>query len=366
MTWRPLLIAERPPHPIALRDEYEYVVGPHQALDGPSGDRLAAVLDVTREDLLVGDGPHRVDAINLTPYAKGDMRWYPGDAEACAANLLPLLRGRRVVLLGRVVAAAFGFMGSFDGFTHYHQTDVDAEVWTVPHPSGKCRVWNAPAFRGRFRRWWHETLLPPLEVGMRHGTKLDLLAPDPEAISLFEVARVLSRECRWSGHTIGGYSVLQHSILTALLARGASPLELLACLVHDVPEALGLRDVASPTKRLLGPDYRAVERRLGAAFDEHLRRLGVVGDNPLGAARRSTVVRAADRLALDLEGATVTEFGGSRHEREGWHPEIVTWGLDDGFVAAEWVQLVRSWTRPGFRSTIEQTWATLNENARRE
>ena len=82
------------------------------------------------------------------------LQAYPGSiwpkvqASAAAAALLPALRGRRVVLVGRGVAEAFGLRAPALEWTRLlYSGDASAyiEVAYLPHPSGLNLWWNCPA-----------------------------------------------------------------------------------------------------------------------------------------------------------------------------------------------------------------------------
>lgn len=76
------------------------------------------------------------------------------------------------------------------------------------------------------------------------GRVIDFLNPDPEQLSLDDIARGLSRAPRYAGQTERPYSVLQHSLLVAHLVPAEHRLH---ALLHDAPEAY-LCDVPSPAK----------------------------------------------------------------------------------------------------------------------
>lgn len=76
------------------------------------------------------------------------------------------------------------------------------------------------------------------------GRVIDFLNPDPEQLSLDDIARGLSRAPRYAGQTDKPYTVIQHSLLVAHLVE---PEHRLHALLHDAPEAY-LCDVPSPAK----------------------------------------------------------------------------------------------------------------------
>lgn len=93
----------------------------------------------------------------------------------------------------------------------------------------------------------------------RHVTPLD---PDPEDISVRDIAHALSLMVRANGHFPEFYSVGQHCIHCALEAQaeGMPDRLVLACLLHDAGEAY-LADITRPVKQHL-PKYRETEQKL--------------------------------------------------------------------------------------------------------
>lgn len=85
--------------------------------------------------------------------------------------------------------------------------------------------------------------------------------PHEHFFPIHEIARALSKLCRFTGHVSRFYSVAEHSVLVS--TRVPRPLKL-AALLHDASEAY-LGDVASPLKALLG-DYKAIEKDVERAI----------------------------------------------------------------------------------------------------
>lgn len=98
---------------------------------------------------------------------------------------------------------------------------------------------------------------PPNSIKTFTGQCFDLLAMDPETIVIEDIARALSMNCRWGGHTKHFYSIAMHSIHVCDLVTEDNKL---AALMHDASEAY-LLDIPKPFKNLL-PDYMAYEDRL--------------------------------------------------------------------------------------------------------
>lgn len=94
------------------------------------------------------------------------------------------------------------------------------------------------------------------------GKKIDLLNPDSSQICIKDIARALSKVCRFNGHVNVPYSVAEHSMWVAELVPKHLKLE---ALLHDASEAY-ICDIPTPMKNLLGDTYRQVEHRLQAAI----------------------------------------------------------------------------------------------------
>lgn len=94
------------------------------------------------------------------------------------------------------------------------------------------------------------------------------LAPRWEDIQIVDIAHALSLMTRANGHFPEFYSVAQHSIDCARLAKeeGCGERGMLACLLHDASEAY-LSDITRPVKANL-PAYREIEARLQDAIYE--------------------------------------------------------------------------------------------------
>lgn len=126
------------------------------------------------------------------------------------------------------------------------------------------------------------------------GVEIFPLTPRVGDIRITDIAHALGNACRFSGHTRDFYSVAQHSVVVADLCveLGAPELEAVA-LLHDATEAY-LVDVPSPIKQSMH-EYKAAEARLlGVIFE-------AFGLDPQLAGELPTVVKAADRRALEIE-----------------------------------------------------------------
>jgi len=76
------------------------------------------------------------------------------------------------------------------------------------------------------------------------GRRFYPLDPEPEDVSLPDIAHSLANTCRFTGHCMEFYSVAQHSVL---VSQVVPPIHAMAGLFHDAAEAY-LADLASPVK----------------------------------------------------------------------------------------------------------------------
>jgi hypothetical protein len=114
--------------------------GRAMAITGPVGARIAGLAGHSEHELR-----GRVLRGNLVPYwpgpsltGKGD--YFPRHIAAPTVNaMLPHMRGRLTILLGRQVARAFGVGGA--PFLEWMAAE-DLTVAVMPHPSGVVRWWN--------------------------------------------------------------------------------------------------------------------------------------------------------------------------------------------------------------------------------
>lgn len=115
-------------------------------------------------------------------------------------------------------------------------------------------------------------------VNTYHGHTVDFNNPRPDQIDVRDIAKALSRICRYTGHTKEFYSVAQHSVIVAQLVETMTldKEKALAGLLHEAPEAYGMSDIHGTFKRSLGSEAKGVikgfEGKIFQAlgFDEHL------------------------------------------------------------------------------------------------
>jgi 5'-deoxynucleotidase YfbR-like HD superfamily hydrolase len=99
-------------------------------------------------------------------------------------------------------------------------------------------------------------------LGTNTGKVISLIKPDPEQITIDDIATGLSNACRFNGQLKYWYSVAEHSIHVAELVPKEYKLQ---ALLHDATEAY-ICDVPTPLKRTLGEAYASVERVLAGAI----------------------------------------------------------------------------------------------------
>jgi len=121
------------------------------------------------------------------------------------------------------------------------------------------------------------------------GRYFDFIDPSVRDIHITDIARALSRICRFTGHTAQFYSVAQHSVLVSHVVPKRFALE---GLLHDASEAY-LGDVSSPLKQLL-PDYRDIERRVEDAIRLKFRLSSSAADSVKDADLRLLVTEKRD------------------------------------------------------------------------
>ncbi|MGD9724674.1 MAG: hypothetical protein AB7O59_25480 [Pirellulales bacterium] len=132
------------------------------------------------------------------------------------------------------------------------------------------------------------------ELTMRtvSGVYISLHSPDPDVITIFDVAHSLGRICRFNGALWSHYSVAEHAILVSHLVE--DPSLRLEALMHDAGEFVNA-DLPGPVKeylRLAGCTvYDDLEARIMAAVRARFE----LRPGPWPAVKR------ADKLARALE-----------------------------------------------------------------
>lgn len=97
-------------------------------------------------------------------------------------------------------------------------------------------------------------------IQLRSGKMFDVFNPDPESISIDDIAWALSHQCRFSGHCARFYSVAEHSVHVSNLVPQTHAK---TALLHDAAEAY-IVDLPRPIKRELD-GYKEIEANVEAA-----------------------------------------------------------------------------------------------------
>lgn len=95
-----------------------------------------------------------------------------------------------------------------------------------------------------------------------YGYAFDFDCMDHNVFDPEEVAEILSRTLRFSGHTKWPFSVAQHSVL--MMREQDDGVDRLVALLHDVPEVF-IGDITAPLKHYLragSPDLADLEQRI--------------------------------------------------------------------------------------------------------
>jgi len=133
------------------------------------------------------------------------------------------------------------------------------------------------------------------------GRRYDLRNPNPEVLTVQDVAHALSLINRYTGHTRVPYNVAQHSVLAAF--QVPAPLRPMA-LFHDGHESV-VGDVASPIKVVLGDAWRAFEDLHERPFR---RRFGLPEEFPLAIKEVDVRLLATEERDLLAPGEGTEEF----------------------------------------------------------
>lgn len=188
---------------------------------------------------------------------------------------------------------------------------------------------------GPFPEWRSAETTVSDRTAIWTGTNyMSLSDPNPAEIWPGDIARALSRLDRFNGLSRRFYSVAEHSVNVANMARraGEPPAVVAACLMHDAAEAY-LGDVVSPLKIML-PDYVELENLMAGAIAA---RFGLcVQDDTWARVREYDLIALAHEKAALLPGAG--PWPGVDEPRR---PKMAVVGLSPAMAETEFLRAMR-------------------------
>lgn len=149
---RPLLIGQAPgPNTDAARPLWP------QPLSS-TGGRMALHMGLTPEQFV--STFDRINLLNEFPGRwKRDDKFPQASARVAASAVRPLLARRKVILVGRNVAEAFGYCSNTLAFLQWERDMAhDFHFAIVPHASGRNRWYNDPENLEKTRAFWKNFL----------------------------------------------------------------------------------------------------------------------------------------------------------------------------------------------------------------
>jgi hypothetical protein len=162
-----------------------------------------------------------------------------------------------------------------------------------------------------------ETVTPFVDTYKGH--RVELLTPTADSITFEDIARSLSRQARFNGHTKGAhpYSVAQHSVWVALYIEHhyqTAPAVTLQALLHDAHEAY-IGDIATPVKWIgtVGTELKPATAALQSAIHTAL-------NCPMPTPHTARLIKHADEIALAVEAHHLLPSDG-----EGWGLPDISW-----------------------------------------
>lgn len=143
-------------------------------------------------------------------------------------------------------------------------------------------------------------------VEVPSGGFVNMRNPNPDDITLYDIAHKLAQTNRYGGSTSHPYSVAQHAVFVSerLRRQGYSKRIQLEGLHHDDAEAF-LMDIPRPWKALLGDTYK----QMTLIFEEAIM---VALNLPSVTDEEHVIIKAADNYALLVEARKLLPSGGHR------------------------------------------------------
>lgn len=159
------------------------------------------------------------------------------------------------------------------------------------------------------------------------GFYFDYTKPRSSHFTIVDIARHLSKICRFTGACTSFYSVAQHSVLVSRIVPKRKAMK---GLLHDGGE-FAMGDVNRPLKALL-PDYRAIESPVDFAVADYFNLSSDKdpdikhADMVLLATEKRDLMPRREVLEWDDDGLTPLVFGAELRE---------DWECIDGFTPME-------------------------------
>ena len=143
------------------------------------------------------------------------------------------------------------------------------------------------------------------------GLKFYHLKPEPEMVTVEDIAHALSNIGRWTGHTRYHYSVAQHSVYASQICPPEFAFD---TLMHDSSEAY-LGDMNRPLKHFTsaGPAYQKIEEKVEAVI---FKKFGVRFPLPPAVKEADTKMLYAEKAQL-MNASKITNY------------EVRKWGMDE-------------------------------------
>lgn len=200
-------------------------------------------------------------------HAPGLMKqpWFK-DGAVEAEPVLALWIGESIRSCDQVILLP-GWSDSVEAIRQYNLAFACGKQTISAHKDGL--VWRFQDDDGGYCKE-PEPAAPMSSITTWSGRRVDVLNPNPNDITVADVAHALARQCRYNGHLGGFLSVARHSIWVSQYCESYGPVTALWGLFHDAAEAY-IGDMVSPFKR--SPQmqmFREVETQMEMVIAEVL------------------------------------------------------------------------------------------------